>query len=413
MTRLRERLVEFKDQFSESGLVPRKRVSPASYLFCYRPAAFGVNSTIDFIEDALSDKKLQEDKGSWSQLPEALLCIIFSKLETTKTDWTSVRSLYAASGVCKSWRKLTMPLILRGLWQKPAHLQLIHPIQLFSLNPSDEAKLIKCTIVRKEISGTIGSSFVRFSLYVEPENDESERKFLFSATQHTWQQTSIYLNQAGCGIPCAKLTSNVLGTTHKLTRCAGSVFPVAMSEPNIGSPIPSADSLASVKYKLRMKGMMRPRRLNVLLPLPPGSIESDGRAKSEQKLRTKPLTSTNSLINGIGRHKSERQFNSKSFLQRSSTKKHLLSVPHLKLVNKPPHWNEALKCWCLNFRGRVKKASVKNFQLTCRSDAQGKVVMQFGKVDANSFILDFNPSKVSAIQAFSIALTSFEGRVLL
>lgn len=33
------------------------------------------------------------------------------------------------------------------------------------------------------------------------------------------------------------------------------------------------------------------------------------------------------------------------------------------LQNKAPHWNEGLRCWCLNFRGRVKLASVKNFQV--------------------------------------------------
>jgi hypothetical protein len=33
------------------------------------------------------------------------------------------------------------------------------------------------------------------------------------------------------------------------------------------------------------------------------------------------------------------------------------------LQNMAPHWNEGLRCWCLNFRGRVKLASVKNFQV--------------------------------------------------
>ena len=59
----------------------------------------------------------------------------------------------------------------------------------------------------------------------------------------------------------------------------------------------------------------------------------------------------------------------------------------MKLVNKPPHWNEGLKCWCLNFRGRVKLASVKNFQLICDSDGAGKVVMQFGKVQPSCHIM--------------------------
>lgn len=33
------------------------------------------------------------------------------------------------------------------------------------------------------------------------------------------------------------------------------------------------------------------------------------------------------------------------------------------LRNKPPKWNDKLNAYCLNFGGRVTKASVKNFQL--------------------------------------------------
>lgn len=47
----------------------------------------------------------------------------------------------------------------------------------------------------------------------------------------------------------------------------------------------------------------------------------------------------------------------------------------LRLENKAPHWNENLKCWCLNFRGRVKFASVKNFQLVDAA-TPSEVVMQ-------------------------------------
>ena len=45
------------------------------------------------------------------------------------------------------------------------------------------------------------------------------------------------------------------------------------------------------------------------------------------------------------------------------------------MVNKAPHWNEQLRCWCLNFRGRVKLASVKNFQLVSEDDTH-TIVMQ-------------------------------------
>lgn len=85
----------------------------------------------------------------------------------------------------------------------------------------------------------------------------------------------------------------------------------------------------------------------------------------------------------------------------------------MQLRNKPPHWNDNLRCWCLNFRGRVKLASVKNFQLILSSDPSKSIVMQFGKVDANTYIMDFNPCIVSTAQAFAIALSTFDTKVLL
>jgi hypothetical protein len=48
------------------------------------------------------------------------------------------------------------------------------------------------------------------------------------------------------------------------------------------------------------------------------------------------------------------------------------------LRKKAPRWNEALGAFCLNFGGRVTRASVKNFQLVADEDAE-HVVLQFGK----------------------------------
>lgn len=36
----------------------------------------------------------------------------------------------------------------------------------------------------------------------------------------------------------------------------------------------------------------------------------------------------------------------------------------IRLRNKQPRWNERLKSYALNFGGRVKQASIKNFILT-------------------------------------------------
>ncbi|URE30912.1 tubby-like F-box protein [Musa troglodytarum] len=87
----------------------------------------------------------------------------------------------------------------------------------------------------------------------------------------------------------------------------------------------------------------------------------------------------------------------------------------LILKNKAPRWHEQLQCWCLNFRGRVTVASVKNFQLVAAADPsrhvspaeQEKVVLQFGKIGKDIFTMDYQ-YPLSAFQAFAICLTSFD-----
>ena len=58
----------------------------------------------------------------------------------------------------------------------------------------------------------------------------------------------------------------------------------------------------------------------------------------------------------------------------------------------------------LNFGGRVKIASAKNFQL---ENAEGEIVLQFGRVSDHRFHLDFR-HPFSAVTAFSAALTQFD-----
>ncbi|KAJ4909191.1 Tubby-like F-box protein 1 [Raphanus sativus] len=98
--------------------------------------------------------------------------------------------------------------------------------------------------------------------------------------------------------------------------------------------------------------------------------------------------------------------------------------PPLVLKNKPPRWHEQLQCWCLNFRGRVTVASVKNFQLIAanqpqpqpqtqtsgQSDGPDKIILQFGKVGKDMFTMDFR-YPLSAFQAFAICLSSFDTKL--
>lgn len=41
------------------------------------------------------------------------------------------------------------------------------------------------------------------------------------------------------------------------------------------------------------------------------------------------------------------------------------------------------------------------------------MVLQFGKADEDAYILDFNPTLLSAFQAFAIALSTFDSKIML
>lgn len=81
----------------------------------------------------------------------------------------------------------------------------------------------------------------------------------------------------------------------------------------------------------------------------------------------------------------------------------------IELHNKTPVWNDDTQSYVLNFHGRVTQASVKNFQIVHDSDAE-YVVMQFGRVAEDVFTMDYR-YPMCALQAFAIALSSFDGKL--
>lgn len=79
------------------------------------------------------------------------------------------------------------------------------------------------------------------------------------------------------------------------------------------------------------------------------------------------------------------------------------------LQNRPPWWNIELGAFVLNFGGRVKVASVKNFQLCERHD-QGHI-MQFGRIEGrHNFTMDFQ-HPLTPMQAFAIAISSLQSKI--
>ena len=78
--------------------------------------------------------------------------------------------------------------------------------------------------------------------------------------------------------------------------------------------------------------------------------------------------------------------------------------------NKQPQWNEVTRSYVLNFNGRVTMASVKNFQLVSDEDLD-YIFCQFGRVSEDCFTVDCR-FPLSIVLAFSIALTSFDAKLM-
>ena len=77
---------------------------------------------------------------------------------------------------------------------------------------------------------------------------------------------------------------------------------------------------------------------------------------------------------------------------------------NIHLINLKPFWNESKNSYCLNFYGRVKKASNKNFQIIEKDDEEN-ILLQHGKNKSNEFNIDFR-DPFSTLIAFCTSITS-------
>ncbi|KAL8152016.1 hypothetical protein V2J09_021824 [Rumex salicifolius] len=169
-------------------------------------------------------------------------------------------------------------------------------------------------------------------------------------------------------------------------------------------------SIATISYELNVLRTRGPRKLNCTMnSIPISSIQEGGSAPTPKSLPNS--------IDGGNSSDSPASLEKGSMINFSSTSlaEPLSSKEPLILKNKAPRWHEQLQCWCLNFRGRVTVASVKNFQLVAAVEQrhnipeaeQEKVILQFGKIGTDIFTMDYC-YPLSAFQAFAICLSSFD-----
>ncbi|XP_072972023.1 tubby-like F-box protein 8 isoform X2 [Typha angustifolia] len=279
-------------------------------------------------------------------------------------------------------------------------------------------------------------------------------KFLLSAkrsrrttyTEYTISMDADHISRSSSAY-IGKLRSNFLGTKFVVYDTQppynwASLCPLGKSSrrsysKKVSPKVPTGSyNIAQVTYELNVLGTRGPRRMNCIMhSIPASSLEPGGIVPGQpDQLLPRSLEesfgSTSFSKASIMEHSMD--FNSARFSDitggiREGEEEDETKVRPLVLRNKAPRWHEQLQCWCLNFRGRVTVASVKNFQLIAATQpAAGaptpsqpappapsdhdKVILQFGKVAKDMFTMDYR-YPLSAFQAFAICLSSFDTKL--
>ncbi|KAL1817865.1 hypothetical protein ACET3Z_020439 [Daucus carota] len=343
-------------------------------------------------------------QSRWANLPPELLLDIIRKIEV-REKWPARRDVVCCAAVCKSWRDTTKEIV-----RTPEQCGLLtFPMSLKQPGPRDSP--LQCYIKRER-----GTSTYRLFLGLSPALAGEASKLLLTAkkirkatkTEFVISLLANDFSQASDAY-VGKLRSNFLGTKfvvynspppcetpaepdlHSCQKvCKKKVSPSVA----VGNHKP-----ATIKYELNVLRTRGPRRMQCTMhAIPFASIQEGG---------TAPTPST------FG-HSTDEKICPCTDLSDTSELAHGTRVP-LILKNKSPRWHEQLQCWCLNFKGRVTVASVKNFQLVAAVDIsqdipsaeQEKVILQFGKIGKDIFTMDYR-YPLSAFQAFAICLSSFD-----
>lgn len=327
-------------------------------------------------------ESLDKEDSRWSDLPTELLLDIIQRVEADQVGWPARRDVISCASVCKSWRECTMETV-----QTPQQSgSITFPISL--MQPAPRGTPIQCFIKRDRATSTyrlylgltpaMSSRTDKLLLAAKRIKRATRTEFLISLSGHDFSSKSNKL--------VGKLRSNFLGT--KFIICESQISSKSSkSSKKLQLVRASTSKVGSISYELNLLQSRGPRRMRCVYDkIPMSAIKEGGIAPTPKKFK-------------CPQHESENNQEEEP----------------LVLKNKSPRWHEQLQCWCLNFKGRVTVASVKNFQLVASpepsqdisEEEQDKVILQFGKMGKDFFSMDYC-YPLSAFQAFSICLSSFD-----
>ncbi|XP_040838975.1 tubby-related protein 1 [Ochotona curzoniae] len=249
--------------------------------------------------------------------------------------------------------------------------------QEFVLRPAPQGRTVRCRLTRDK-KGMDRGMYPSYFLHLDTE----KKVFLLAGRKRKRSKTANYLISSdptnlsrGGENFIGKLRSNLLGNRF-------TVFDNGRNPQRGGSSADVASlrqELAAVIYETNVLGFRGPRRMTVIIP---------GMNMDNERVPIRPRNASDGLL----------------VRWQNKTLESLI-----ELHNKPPVWNEDSGSYTLNFQGRVTQASVKNFQIV-HADDPDYIVLQFGRVAEDAFTLDYR-YPLCALQAFAIALSSFDGKL--
>ncbi|XVF36087.1 hypothetical protein REPUB_Repub19eG0028100 [Reevesia pubescens] len=356
------------------------------------------------------------EEGQWANLPPELLLDIIQRVETREKCWPGRRDVVACASVCKSWRDITKEIV-----KTPQQCGfLTFPISLKQPGPKNTP--IQCFIRRERATSTF-----RLYMGLSPALSGDLSKMLLAAKKvRRATSTNFVISLVGDDFSrssnnyIGKLRSNFLGTKFNIFDSQlpdESTFRSSCQSrrrthlKQVAPRVPMSNyNIANISYELNVLRTRGPRRMQCTMhSVPISAIEEGGTAPTPLAFINCLDADSSPLIDSKGK-RPRVGFNSTG----NGPLKSEQSAP-LVLKNKAPRWHEQLQCWCLNFKGRVTVASVKNFQLVAAVEPsenvtvaeQEKVILQFGKIGKDIFTMDYR-YPLSAFQAFAICLSSFD-----
>ncbi|XP_035879890.1 tubby-related protein 1 isoform X5 [Phyllostomus discolor] len=248
----------------------------------------------------------------------------------------------------------------------------------FVLQPAPQGRTVRCRLTRDK-KGMDRGLYPSYFLHL----DTDKKVFLLAGRKRKRSKTANYLISSdptnlsrGGENFVGKLRSNLLGNRFTVFDNGQNPHRGGGGGADVGS---LRQELAAVIYETNVLGFRGPRRMTVIIP---------GMNADNERVPIRPRNASDGLL----------------VRWQNKTLESLI-----ELHNKPPVWNEDSGSYTLNFQGRVTQASVKNFQIV-HADDPDYIVLQFGRVAEDAFTLDYR-YPLCALQAFAIALSSFDGKL--